>query len=130
MPGFLPALVLLFAIFSTPALAASPTFRVWGSPWIYYVPIEEYGKPFEGQLADGTLIVHVFEHATSSDAIDVSSGKVLVQADKLVLCYKKRPVKATPGKPIVGVVYTQVLEYTLPGFPARKYSYQLSQNCK
>lgn len=122
--------VLFFVIASTSACAENITFRVWGSPWIYNVPIAEYGKPFEGQLADGTLIVHVIETATASEAIDPTSGKVIISGNKITLCYKRRLVKHPSGQPIAAVLYSQALEYTIPGLAARKYAYEVSQRCK
>lgn len=125
---FLALLILFFG--SLHAFAATTTFRTWGSPWLYSVPITEYDKPLEGWLSDGTLIVHILTTATSTSAIDSESGKILVQGDQITLCYKMKEVKYPPGAPIAGVAYTQALEYTIFNLPKKRYSYQISRNCK
>lgn len=129
MPKHFLAL-LIISLGSLHAFAATTTFRIWGSPWLYSVPITEYDKPLEGWLSDGTLIVHILTTATSTSAIDSESGKILVQGDKITLCYKMKEVKYPHGAPIAGAAYSQALEYTISSLPRKKYSYQISRNCK
>jgi len=122
--------LLLLSIGSFHAIAATTTFRVWSSPWLYNVPIEKYDKPFNGELFDGTVIVHILTTATSSSTVDSDSGKILVRGDQITLCYKMKEVKHPPGAAIAPVAYTQALEYTIEKLPKKKYSYQIDRNCK
>lgn len=125
------AVLTAIALACTPAYAAvTTTFRVWGSPWLYAVPQTAYNQVFEGALSDGTLIIHILTNATGSSAIDLSSGKIAVQGDKITLCYKTREVKYPPNAPIPAVLYSQALEYTIAGLPKKKYSYEVSQKCE
>lgn len=128
----LPTL-LVFSLTCQPAHAETSAFRVWGSPWLYSLPDTEYDKPFQGSLADGTMIVHVFTTATtatSASAIDKESGKIIVKGEQITLCYKRKEVIYPPGAPIPALLYSQALEYTIAGLPKRKYSFRISLQCK
>lgn len=122
--------LLILSLSSLHAFAATTTFRVWGSPWLYSVPNTEYDKPFEGRLSNGTLIVHILTTATSTSRVDSESGKILVQGDQITLCYKMKEVKYPPGAPVAAFAYSQALEYSIAGLANKKYSYQISRNCK
>lgn len=125
------AVLTLIALACTPAYAAvTTTFRVWGSPWLYAVPQSEYNQAFEGALSDGTLIVHILTNATGGMAIDPTSGKIVVQGDKITLCYKRKAPNYASDAPVPAIVYSQALEYSIAGLPKKKYSYEVSQKCE
>ena len=131
---------LLFAFATLASFSAhsvTTTFRVWGSPWLYYVPPEQFNQAFVGTLSDGSTIVHALVVATGSEAVDPESGKIVIKGDKISLCYGMRPARYSSGAAgfihavaIPAVTYAQALEYTIAGLPKNaKYSYQVGIGC-
>lgn len=131
-------LFILAALASISAHSATTAFRVWGSPWLYYVPPEQFNQAFVGALSDGSTIVHVLVTATATEAVDPESGKIVIRGDKISLCYGMRPTRFSSGAAagfihavaIPAVAYAQALEYTISGLPKNaKYSYQVGIGC-
>ena len=112
------------------ALAATTTFRVWGSPILYLVPQEKYGEPFVGKLESGELVVHVLTYSSSSSYADPASGKIIVEGNNVTLCYKEKTVVHKPNQPLAALIYAVALEYTIAGLPDQKYSFRVSRQCK
>jgi hypothetical protein len=126
-----PSLALaIFLLASSSAEAFTTAFRVWGSPLLYMVPTEKYGEPIVGKLENGGLIIHVLTYASSSAYFDDASGKVIVEGNEIVLCYKEHPVVHQAGRPMAAVLYTVALEYTISGLPNRNYSFRVNRQCK
>ena len=130
-------LFILAALTSVSAHSATSAFRVWGSPWLYYVPPDQYNQAFVGTLSDGSTIVHVLVIATATEAVDPESGKIVIKGDKISLCYGMRSTRFSSGAAsfihavaIPAVAYTQALEYTISGLPKNtKHSYQVGIGC-